>query len=199
MTTETPSDWEQRYVEGDTPWDMKRPCEELTAVIEQGMLQPTRALELGCGTGVNAAYLAGLGFPTTAVDLSPTAIDRARQTAADMGVQVDFLCADLADLPAVDEPFGFVYDRGCYHAVRRSNLSGYMDALCRVTASGTRMLLLAGNADQQVSPGPPRVTEQEIRDELGTVFDIQQLKAFRLLGADRQPLHLFWSCWMVQR
>jgi cyclopropane fatty-acyl-phospholipid synthase-like methyltransferase len=168
-------------------------------VIEQGLLQPARALELGCGTGVNACYLAEQGFSITAVDLSPTAIERARKRAAKQGVQVDFVCADLADLPTYDDPFGFVFDRGCYHAVRRSNLAGYQDALSRATAAGTRMLLLAGNADEQASPGPPRVTEQEIRDELGTLFDIQRLRAFQLLGADKQPLHLFWSCWMVRR
>jgi hypothetical protein len=61
------------------------------------------------------------------------------------------------------------------------------------------MLLLAGNADEQVSPGPPRVTEQEIRDELGTMFAIERLRPIRLLGADKQPFHLFWSCWMVRR
>ncbi len=199
MATHTPHDWDQRYVAGETPWDVGRPCEELVAAIEQGLLQPTRALELGCGTGVNACYLAEQGFSTTAVDLSPTAIERARQRAAKQGVQVDFVCADLADLPTYDEPFRFVYDRGCYHAVRRSNLTGYVDVLSRVTAAGTQMLLLAANADEQASSGPPRVTEREIRDELGTLFDIQRLRAFQLLGADKQPLHLFWSCWMVRR
>jgi SAM-dependent methyltransferase len=200
MATETPEDWDRRYLTGDTPWDVRRPCEELTAWVESGELQPMRALELGCGTGTNAVYLAGKGFRVTAIDLSLTAIYRAQDLARGRVVEVDFVCGDLTELPAQDPPFGFVYDRGCYHAVRRVNLDGYLAALRRVTATGTHMLLLAGNANEQPAggEGPPRASEQEIRDELGSLFAIHDLRAIRLVMNNGQQGPLFWACRMVR-
>jgi SAM-dependent methyltransferase len=200
MATETRDDWDQRYRTGDTPWDVRRPCEELAGWVESGDLQPTRALELGCGTGTNAVYLASQGFQVTAIDLSLTAIYRAQDLSRERGVEVDFVCGDLTELPAVREPFGFVYDRGCYHAVRRVNLDGYLTTLRRVTGPGTRMLLLAGNSDEQPSgeKSPPRVSEQEIRTELGSLFVIADLRAIRLVMNDGQPGPLFWACRMVK-
>lgn len=200
MATETREDWDRRYQTGDTPWDVGRPCEELMAWVESGELQPTRALELGCGTGTNAVYLAGKGFQVTAIDLSLTAIYRAQDLARERSLDVDFVCGDLTALPALDEPFGFVYDRGCYHAVRRVNPDGYLATLRRVTGKSTRMLLLAGNANEQPpgEEGPPRVSEQEIRDELGSLFRMEELKAIRLVMNQGEQGPLFWSCRMAR-
>ena len=70
-------DWNVRYVEGDTPWDSKLVSLELRRVIKEQGIKPCRVLELGCGTGTNAIYLAKQGFEVTAVEISERALEMA--------------------------------------------------------------------------------------------------------------------------
>ena len=65
--------WEERYRKGETPWDTGHPSTELQRVIREEKIRPCRAIELGCGTGNNAVWLAQQGFDVTAVDLSSLA------------------------------------------------------------------------------------------------------------------------------
>ena len=111
--------WEEHYRSGTPPWDSGRPSSELIRVVEGEHISPCRAIELGCGTGTNAVWLAQRGFDVTAVDLVPLAIEQAVDRAANAGVKIRFLSLDLLTLPDLGAPFGFLFDRGCYHAVRR--------------------------------------------------------------------------------
>src|SRR5438552_11989125 len=116
-----PRDWNQRYVAGDTPWDSGQPSAELIRVLREWNIGPCRALEMGCGTGENAVYLAQQGFDVTAFDLAPLAVERAQAKMHEAGVKVRLLTADVLDLPDVGPPFSFVFDRGLYHVVRRDH------------------------------------------------------------------------------
>jgi hypothetical protein len=103
-------------------------------------------------------------------------------------------------LPDLDGPFGFFFDRGCYHAVRREAPEQYAPAVAQQLASGGRGLVLAGNAREPHDPGPPVVTEKEIRDELGTAFQILDLHEFRFDEAPGVPERfLGWSCLVEKR
>src|SRR5262245_26138954 len=122
--------WETRYTTPHPPpWDSGRVSAELVRRVSDAKIQPCRAVELGCGTGTNAVWLAQCGFDVTAIDISPTAVQRARQRAADAGVAVHFVEADVMALPELGPPFDFLFDRGCYHAVRRGNVGGFVRAL----------------------------------------------------------------------
>src|SRR5260221_2220074 len=110
--------WESRYTGTEAPpWDTGRASAELFRRISSAGIAPCRAVELGCGTGTNAVWLAQRGFDVTAVDISPTALERARQRAAAAGVVVRLVAADVTALPDLGPPFEFFFDRGCYHAV----------------------------------------------------------------------------------
>jgi SAM-dependent methyltransferase len=69
-----------------------RPNGRLVAEVEG--LAPGRALDVGCGEGADAIWLAERGWSVTAVDVSQVAIDRARAAAEAVGVSVDWVCAD---------------------------------------------------------------------------------------------------------
>jgi methyl halide transferase len=190
--------WEQKYREGDSPWDTGLPSSELIRVVAEEPIRPCRAIDLGCGTGTNAVWLAQGGFKVTAVDLSPLAIARAKQRAAEAGVSVRLLAADLHNpLDDLGGPFDFFFDRGCYHVVRRVSAGQYVKTLLRISRPGSVGLVLAGNARETHSRGPPVVTEEEIRTELGQAFMIAWLREFRFdqsPGSDIQPLG--WSCFL---
>lgn len=65
-----------------------------------------RALDVACGAGRNSLYLAAAGFAVTAVDISDVALARGRRNAADRGLEIDWLCADLDEDPAAVLPPG---------------------------------------------------------------------------------------------
>lgn len=186
--------WEEHYRSGRPPWDTGRPSSELLRIVEAESIAPCRAIELGCGTGTNAVWLAERGFEVTAVDLVPLAIEQAINRAAKANVKVRFLSLDLLSLPDLGEPFDFLFDRGCYHAVRREDAAGYLNAVDHLLRSGARGLILTGNAKEPHDPGPPVVTEEELRSELGSRFEIVGLSEFRFddPGMDFKPLA--WSC-----
>lgn len=105
MTDQTPLEyWEDRYG-GDAPVWSGRVNATLAAVV--GALKPGQALELGCGEGGDAIWLAQNGWRVTAVDISPTAIARARTAATDRGIDESQVRWVTADLASWSEPDGY--------------------------------------------------------------------------------------------
>lgn len=192
-TANTDRDWNSKYETGDTPWDSGLPSRELFRILEEQAVTSGRALELGCGTGTNAIALTERGFEVTAVDCSPLALNAARQKAASVGINVEWIEADVQNFGEGMKPFDLVFDRGCYHCCRRVDLSGYLKTLRNVTQVGSRVLILAGNANEQSEYGPPRVTEAELRNELSGLFDIQQIREFRFQDPGGVEGPLGWS------
>src|SRR5437660_8061022 len=171
--------WNDRYRDGNLPWDTGQPSSELQRVLELNTIQPCPAIELGCGTGTNSVWLAQQGFDVLGVDLSPLALERAEQRAKAAGVKVRFVAADVLNPPDLGGPYPFFFDRGCYHVVRRIDVGRYLRTLERVTASGSVGLVLAGNAREPHTPGPPVVSEDAIRGEVGKGFEVVRLREFR--------------------
>lgn len=193
--------WDERYEQGDTPWETGQPSSELRRVNAEVPIKPCRAVELGCGTGASAVWLARQGFDVTALDLSPLAVERARRRADEAGVRLNCLVADVLDPPSeLTGPFGFFFDRGCYHVVRREGAAAYLETLRRLTRPGSLGLVLAGNAREPHDPGPPTVTEEQMRTELSPLFDIVQLREFRFDQVEADGTRfLGWSCLVNRR
>lgn len=84
--------WDQRYRDGSY-----RARPHPTELLQQWQpeLPRGRALDIACGAGRNALYLAGCGYEVDAVDISPTALERAREQARERGLEVNFIEADL--------------------------------------------------------------------------------------------------------
>jgi SAM-dependent methyltransferase len=189
--------WDLPYqIKGQAIWDTGRPSSELKRMVESGRIKPCRAVEIGCGTGSDAIYLASQGFDVTAIDIAPTALNLAARKANQADVNVDWLLADILHPPEL-EPFEFVYDRGCYHEVRQHHARQYVAALARLSRQGSKILILAGNANRDTYwrfAGPPRVREADIRSDFGPPFAILQLREFRFDAAPPQKQGaLAWS------
>ena len=84
--------WDARYAESDRMWSGNP---NVALVAEVSDLAPGRALDLGCGEGADAIWLAGRGWRVTAVDISAVALRRAAEHAAEAGVTVDWQHRDL--------------------------------------------------------------------------------------------------------
>lgn len=90
----SPGDWDERYADEEQVWS-GQPNGALVA--ETSDLAPGRALDVACGEGADAIWLAARGWTVRAVDVSRVAIDRAARAATDAGVTVSWLCADVTD------------------------------------------------------------------------------------------------------
>jgi tellurite methyltransferase len=96
--------WNERYRDG--AYERRA---HPTALLSEWLprLPAGRALDVACGAGRNALYLAANGYRVDALDVSDVALARARRSAAERGVDVHWICADLdeprgATLPRVD-------------------------------------------------------------------------------------------------
>lgn len=190
-------DWQSHYESGIPPWETGQPSRELARVIAEQQIKPGRVIELGCGSGINAVWLAQQGFDVTALDFTPLAIDKARQRASAAGVLVRFVLADVLHLAEDFAPFPFFFDRGCYHCVRTENARAYLQTLGKITSPGSLGLILAGNAKEPSPPGqgPPVVSAEEIHAELMPAFEIVALREFRFdTSQEIAPAPLGWSC-----
>jgi SAM-dependent methyltransferase len=96
------SDWDARYDRDELVWTAE-PNRFLVA--ETGGLSPGRAIDLACGEGRNAVWLATRGWEVTAVDFSTVALAKAARLAAARGVEIARVHADLRAY--VPEPGGF--------------------------------------------------------------------------------------------
>jgi methyl halide transferase len=191
-------DFAERYASGKTPWDSGMPSEELLRVLKAGKLTGNTVLDFGCGTGTNAIELARRGFHVTATDIVPQAIQMARDKAGAAAVQVDFCVADtLRDDPG--GPYDILFDRGVYHCLRTEGLEAFQEFLKRATRTGTWWLSLAGNSKEDTEPGPPVVSEQEIRNELEPLFDILELREFRFTTNESGFRPMGWSILMRRK
>ena len=189
-------DWDATYREGTPPWDSGIASGELVRVLDEGLIRPGPVLEFGCGTGADAVYLAERGFEVTAVDSSPIALERARRRAQQEGALVRFVLDDVFDFAQTAGQFDFVYDAGFYHFMRHGELERFLDMLWRITRPGSLYLTLAGNSRERTKNGPPRVSRDDIRIELGRLFEPVQLRTFRFESLTRSKGHLGWSCLM---
>src|ERR1051325_6138153 len=140
----------EMYRSGEQPWDVGKPDANLIETVSTTPISPCKALEIGCGTGDNAIWLAQQRFGVVAVDVSSIAIEQATDKAAKAGAKCDFRVLDVLQEHVEGGPFHFAFDRGFLHTidsdqVRKSfaeTVSGYLDA-------GGLWLSLLGNADEE--------------------------------------------------
>ena len=89
------TDFEERYRTGDTPWDHGMPDTNLLDLVTRRPIPTCKALDIGCGTGDNAIWLAQQHFAVTGCDLSHTAIGKATGKASTSNVDCSFVVADF--------------------------------------------------------------------------------------------------------
>ncbi|MBB2940388.1 ubiquinone/menaquinone biosynthesis C-methylase UbiE [Actinoplanes lutulentus] len=127
------------------PWEIGGAQPALAAAIDAGEPRGPRALDLGCGTGDLAISLAQRGFEVTGIDISPTAIERARAKAAALHLDITFAVQDATNLDTSAKRFDSIFDSGLLHNLVRisSGVDAYLSALPRLAAPGATLFVLA--------------------------------------------------------
>ncbi len=125
------------------------------AVEGPDRMTPGRALDLGCGTGRSAIYLARQGWEVTGVDLVGHAIDLARRKAEAAHVSARLLEGDVTRLDelSIGRGFELLVDSGCYHAVPMDRRDAYATGVTAVAAPGARLLMFGVSRARSRVPG----------------------------------------------
>jgi cyclopropane fatty-acyl-phospholipid synthase-like methyltransferase len=186
MTDGPPRDFEQSYLGGTPPWDIGRPQGEVVRLAEAGLVVGA-VLDVGCGTGENALYLASRGHAVMGLDGSPTAVARAREKAAARGLTgAQFHVWDAMQLSRLRKSFDTVLDSGLFHVFDRAGRRAYAEQLTTVTSPGSDVFILCFSDEEPPGPGPNRIHQHEIRDAVRSLFATMEVQpaAFERVGAE---------------
>jgi cyclopropane fatty-acyl-phospholipid synthase-like methyltransferase len=113
----------------------------MVKLVESGDLLPSRAIDLGCGEGDNAIFLAQHGFKVTAVDFSPEAIAKAKAKTQQAGAEVDFVIDDITRLAGVSGHFDVLVDYGTFGDLSNKDRAAYVDKARSLAKPGAKFLL----------------------------------------------------------
>jgi SAM-dependent methyltransferase len=158
----TPS-WDWAYAEGNqAPWDIGRPQPAFARLAADGLLAG-RVLDAGCGTGEHTLLAASSGADAVGVDLSPLAIERAREKADARGIKARFEVADVLSLADLGLTFDTIIDSGVFHVFDDVDRARYVESLASVLRPGGICYLMSFSDRQPGNVGPRRVSEDELR------------------------------------
>ena len=183
MTDRPRPDFDLAYREGTPPWDIGRPQPAVERLWRDGELVG-EIVDLGCGTGENALWLASLGCPVVGIDGSPTAIELARRKASERGVAATFLVGDALDLGRIRRRFETAIDCGLFHTFDPPRARAYAQSLCEVLSPGSTLHVLCFSDAEPPGPGPRRVREEDLGAAFRGIFATTRLEpsSFERLG-----------------
>lgn len=172
------TDWENRYLAGDMPWEKGAPAPPLLEILERIPRETWGAgpiLVPGCGLGHDVRALAVLGIPVLGLDISPTAVARAEDFPKE-GME-SYAPGDFLD-PAWQEgrKFSAIWEHTCFCAIDPSQRGRYAEAVAACLPEGA---LLAGvfylnpNDPGEEEDGPPfGVTVEELDGWFSPSFEL---------------------------
>ena len=190
----------KRYVSDNLPWNIERPDFNLIKVVQSFPVKPCKALDVGCGTGDNVIWLVRQGFEVTGTDLSEKAIEIAKEKAKNARVDVSFYVNDFLQEKIPGAPFGFIFDRGCFHSFdKKKERKLYAKNVHQLLEKDGLWLSLIGNYDDgRLDIGPPKRTALDVISAVEPFFKILSLIQGRFDSNDEIPSKI-WICLMRKR
>jgi SAM-dependent methyltransferase len=193
-------EFEKRYQKGETPWDTGEHDTNLEEIITEYSISPCSVLELGAGTGTDAVWLAKQGFDVTAIDVSPTAVEKARKKATEYGAHIRFITGDILKYDSSSDRFDFAFDRGCFHSFdlpwERARVA---EIIWTHLNPGGYWFSIMGSADGPPrEEGPPRRSILDIAGSVEAKFEIIHIRSI-LMHTNLPEPPRGWSCLMRRR
>ena len=173
------------YDSGEVPWDDKDPPPEVMAFL--ATIPAGKALDLGCGYGRAAIYMALHGWDVDAVDFIPGAIAEATKRAAKAHADVHFHLSKVTDLDFLAGEYDFGLDVGCSHSLKADELQTYRDHLQRLIRPGGIFMLFARMQDDlgdDAQEGPPGLDFKDIQALYSEGFELEWMERGRTQGGD---------------
>ena len=175
-----PSEWSfDSAYKGIPPWDIGRPQQVYVDLAQTGQIKGS-VLDVGCGTGEHALYLAQLGYEVWGIDASPTAIKKAQEKSSARGVSATFRVVDALTLKELGRTFDTVIDSGLFHVFSDDERLLFVRSLESVLRPGGKYYLLCFSYQEPTSgPGPRRVSQAEIYMTFAEGWKVNEIRATR--------------------
>jgi len=175
-------DWDDRYAAEELLW---RAAPNRFLVEETEHLEPGRALDLACGEGRNALWLAERGWTVTGVDFSPVGLAKARRLGDERGVVVEWIVADVREWQPQDA-FDLVV-AFYLHLPADQRRRAHRNAAGAVALGGTLLVVghdLTNLTEGTGGPQDPAVlfTPADVVDDLAgleVAFDVERAERVR--------------------
>jgi SAM-dependent methyltransferase len=195
-----PRAYDAMYRRG-APWEIG-PRTELVRLVTDGRLSsdalpPGRAVDLGCGTGANACFLAEQGFDVTGVDFSKVALAKAAQLASRSGLEVRFVEGDVtaSSISGAEGPFDLVVDYGTLDDLHGRRRRAMARTIARLTRPGGAALVWCFYDEIRWwrRPGArfPGLADGSETTLFGDVFAVERL--------DEPPVGSGFACFLMTR
>lgn len=191
----------------DIPWNLNDPPELLIEAVDSGRISPCRAVDLGCGAGNYAVWLAARGFDVTGLDISEEAVKLASALAVRRGVTCTFRAVDLlGDLKEFQEAFDFAYDWELLHHIFPEDRSRYVRNVRAILRPGATYFSVCFSEKDPAFGGQGKYrdttlgtrlyfsSEEELRDLFSPHFELVELSTIEIAGK-RGP-HLVNAAWL---
>jgi len=148
----------------------------LVEIVESHVVAPGRTLEVGCGTGTNAIYLAQHGFDVVGIDISPLAIEKARDK---VHGRCRFETVDFLSDATPGGPFEFVFDRGCFHVFdkARERTRFAENVAAALVEDGLWVSLIGSTEGARRDQGPPRRSARDVMNAIEPSLEIVLLRS----------------------
>jgi SAM-dependent methyltransferase len=179
----------------EIPWNIETPPDALVELVNNGKVKPCKTIDLGCGTGNYAIYLASVGFDVTGIDISSTAIKIAKENAKKKRAKGNFLVANvLSKLDEVKERFEFAYDWELLHHMFPEQRRTYVENVHRILNPKGKYLTVCFSEKDRGFGGSGKYretrlgtilyfsSEDELRDLFVPYFTIKEIKTIGIRG-----------------
>jgi SAM-dependent methyltransferase len=192
--------YRKRYESEDTPWSVGRPDFNLIEVVTNKPVLSCKVLDIGCGAGDNSIWLAQNRFQVIGTDTSDIAIKKAKEKATKADVECNFVLVDFLKNKIAGAPFGFIFDRGCFHSFNSENdRRRFAQNVAIHLEKAGLWLTVVGNADEHRQvPGPPQRTAGDIVLAVEPYFEILSLTSSHFESNRPNPPRA-WRCLMQKR
>jgi SAM-dependent methyltransferase len=177
------------------PWNVEDPPALLVDLVASGALAPCDIVDLGCGAGNCAVWLASKGFRATGVDISPKAIELAEDLARRKGVECRFMAADLlGDVSPLHGSFDFAYDWEVLHHIFPGDREAFVLNVHRLLRSGGGYLSVCFSEEDGAFGGGEKIrrtsigttlyfsSEDELRRLFEPLFHVRDLRTLEIHG-----------------
>ena len=166
----------EKSYRGQAPWDIPGPQPAFVELEEAGSIGRS-VLDVGCGTGEHALYLAARGHEVWGIDFVPVAIERAVAKARERGLKVRFQVGDALELDRLGQTFDSVIDSGLFHVFSDEQRPVYVKGLAAVIRRGGTFHMACFSDNEPPGEGPRRVTQEEIRAAFADGWQVREIRA----------------------
>ena len=156
--------WEMVYESGEYEhWEFSYPSPELVALAAAGIpKRNARVLDVGCGGGTDAIFMAQFGCRVTGVDISAAALRIAQKRAKKARIEVNLVKGTVLDLPVGNEKIDFLTDRGLFHLIEDPDRPKYASEIFRVLKNKGQVLIRGASKESATHDRFNPITEKTI-------------------------------------